>query len=72
MRDLRVPVSLQEIQSMLTPFSQLHKILKAIVFGSFATELNSRKSDLDMILVMDTESSLFQRRCPMGNSNERG
>ena len=61
MKDTRVSVSLEEIQSMLTPFFQGHRIIKTIVFGSFATGLNSRKSDLDMILVMDTEERFFKR-----------
>ena len=61
MKGARLSVSLEEIQSMLTPFFQLHRITKAIVFGSFATGLNSRKSDLDMILVMDTEEHFFKR-----------
>jgi predicted nucleotidyltransferase len=36
-------------------------ILKAILFGSFATGRQSRRSDVDLILIQKTEKNYFDR-----------
>jgi len=53
--------TLKNIETLLLPFFESHNVLKAIVFGSYARKTNTRKSDLDLILVMDTEKRFFER-----------
>jgi len=53
--------TLKNIETLLLPFFESHNVLKAIVFGSYAGKTNTRKSDLDLILVMDTEKRFFDR-----------
>lgn len=38
-----------------------HKILRALVFGSFARGEQSRRSDIDLLLVQDTSARFFDR-----------
>ncbi len=53
--------SLQNIQKNLIPTFRRHNIIKAIIFGSMARGDDSPKSDLDLILVQDTEKRFFDR-----------
>ncbi|OGO25949.1 MAG: hypothetical protein A2136_01450 [Chloroflexi bacterium RBG_16_54_11] len=43
------------------PIFERYKIQKAIVFGSFARGEPSARSDLDLILVQDTDKRFFER-----------
>lgn len=54
-------LSIGDIKRKLAPFFSKHNILKAIVFGSFARNTENRKSDLDLILVVDTAKRFFDR-----------
>jgi len=45
----------------LIPLLQKSKARKAILFGSLATGRASRRSDLDLMIVMDTEKRFFDR-----------
>ena len=38
-----------------------HKIIKAVVFGSFARNDQSRHSDIDLMLIQDTTCRFFDR-----------
>ena len=53
--------TLEQIEALLFPFFESRNILKAIVFGSFARKTNTRKSDLDLIIVMNTGKRFFER-----------
>jgi uncharacterized protein len=55
------PPTLEKIETLLYPFFKMHNVQKAIVFGSFARKTNTRKSDLDLIIVMETEKRFFER-----------
>jgi predicted nucleotidyltransferase len=57
----RSHASLKKIEQLLFPFFESHDIRKAIVFGSYARKTNTKRSDLDIILVMDTEKRFFER-----------
>ena len=39
----------------------LHQVLRAIVFGSFARGDQSRRSDIDLLLIMNTDARYFDR-----------
>jgi predicted nucleotidyltransferase len=52
---------LEAIRTRLRPFLESHGVLKAIVFGSYAWGVPSRRSDLDLALVIDTDRRFFER-----------
>jgi len=53
--------SLVELRERLLPVLRRHHILRAIVFGSFARGDISRHSDVDLILVQQTERRFWDR-----------
>jgi len=54
-------LGLEEIRSSLLPMLEQCGIEKAIVFGSHARGTQDRRSDLDLILVMQTNERFFER-----------
>jgi predicted nucleotidyltransferase len=46
---------------MARPVFERHNIERAILFGSFATGRQSRKSDVDLILIKSTAKRYFDR-----------
>jgi uncharacterized protein len=50
-----------DIARMARPVFERHNIEQAILFGSFATGRQSRKSDVDLILVKRTTKRYFDR-----------
>lgn len=52
---------LEILQNRLIPVFKRYRILKAIIFGSFARGEASTHSDLDLILVQDTNKRFFER-----------
>lgn len=52
---------LKKIQSLLSSIFERNKVLRAMVFGSAARETETRKSDLDLMIVMETEKRFFDR-----------
>lgn len=53
--------SLDEMASRLRTVFEKHCVLRAIVFGSFARGEVSRHSDLDLIVLQDTEKRFLSR-----------
>ena len=53
--------SLESLRRHLAPIFEHSKVLKAIVFGSHARNTHDSKSDLDLILVMDTDRRFLKR-----------
>lgn len=53
--------ALETIRARLHPFFESHGVLKAIVFGSYARGTATRRSDLDLALVLDTDRRYFER-----------
>ena len=57
----RIPI-LEEIREDLRPFfEQTGAVVKAIVFGSYARGTRDAKSDLDILLVMETKERFLKR-----------
>ncbi len=52
---------LSRIAERLRPIFQAHRVRRAIVFGSLARGETSRRSDLDLIVVMDTDARFLDR-----------
>ena len=53
--------TLDSLVSRLRPVFERHHVLKAIVFGSVARGDSSRRSDLDLIVVQQTEKRFLDR-----------
>ena len=55
------PPSLDQIRPGLAAFCAGHGITRAIVFGSYARGTQTRRSDLDLVIVMDTAKRFLDR-----------
>lgn len=55
------PPSLDQVRPRLAEFCAGHGIRRAIVFGSYARGTQTRKSDLDLVIVMDTQKRFLDR-----------
>ncbi|MFA6222197.1 MAG: nucleotidyltransferase domain-containing protein [Desulfomonilaceae bacterium] len=53
--------SLDRITSVIIPICKRYAIIKAIVFGSFAVGDVSKRSDLDLMLIMQTDKRFLDR-----------
>ncbi len=51
----------EEIKETLRPFFLKRGVQKAVLFGSLATGKGSKKSDLDLMIVKETEKRFFDR-----------
>ena len=52
---------INQIKKKLTPVFAKNGVIKAIVFGSMAKETHSRRSDLDLMIILNTEKRFFDR-----------
>ena len=55
------PPSLDRIRPRLAAFCAGHAIKRAIVFGSYVRGTQTRRSDLDLVIVMDTKKRFLDR-----------
>jgi uncharacterized protein len=53
--------SLERIASVIRPICKRYAIIKAIFFGSFAVGDISKRSDLDLMLIMQTDKRFLDR-----------
>ena len=53
--------TIAKIKELLFQIFQKHKVKKAFLFGSYASGKETRKSDLDLMIVMDTRKRFFDR-----------
>ena len=54
-------MTVDNLKRILTPLFQRQGVLKAVVFGSFARKTESRKSDLDLMIIVPTKDRFFKR-----------
>ncbi len=54
-------LDIQEIALKVRPIFEKYGIKKAILFGSIARGRQSRKSDVDLLLIQQTEKTYFER-----------
>jgi len=59
MSDERDPIA--RIAHAVRPVLQRYGVRRAVLFGSFARGRNSRRSDVDLIVIKDTEQRFFAR-----------
>lgn len=52
---------LKEISALLEPIFEKYGILRAVVFGSLARGESTRRSDLDLMLVQETDKRFLDR-----------
>ncbi|MGB9591452.1 MAG: nucleotidyltransferase family protein [Candidatus Kryptoniota bacterium] len=52
---------MEDLISLYEPIFLRHHIKKAILFGSFARNEASKHSDLDLILIQETDKPFFER-----------
>ena len=52
---------LKKIKEMLLPVFKENKVKKAVLFGSFSKRSQTRKSDLDLMIITDTDKRFFDR-----------
>jgi uncharacterized protein len=55
------PDTLEQLVFKLSPLFEKYRILKAVVFGSFARGEPSRRSDLDLMLIQETDKRFLDR-----------
>ena len=55
------PPPLDQIRPRLAAFCAGHGIRRVIVFGSYARGTQTRRSDLDLVIVMDTQKRFLDR-----------
>jgi len=53
--------TLKKVRELLTPLLAQNGVKKAVLFGSFSRESETRKSDLDLMIVKDTAKRFFDR-----------
>ncbi len=54
-------LTIDKLKSILTPLFVKKGVIKAVVFGSFARKTDSRKSDLDLMIIVETNKRFFER-----------
>ena len=54
-------MTVDNLKKTLTPLFKRQGVLKAVVFGSFARKTESRKSDLDLMIIVPTKNRFFER-----------
>ena len=52
---------LKKIKKMLSPVFIENKVKKAVLFGSFSKGSQTRKSDLDLMIITETDKRFFDR-----------
>jgi len=50
-----------DFQTLLEPIFKRNNVIKAIVFGSTARATRSKKSDLDLMIIMNSKKRFFDR-----------
>jgi predicted nucleotidyltransferase len=59
--EINSPLDIEKISHRTRGVFRNHGIKKAILFGSFAVGRQSRKSDIDLILIKPTVETYFER-----------
>ena len=53
--------NITKIKESLDPIFQKSKVKKAFLFGSYATGKETKRSDLDLMIIMNTSKRFFER-----------
>ena len=52
---------IENYKALLKPVFEKNNVQKAVLFGSFARDTQSKKSDIDIMIVMQTNKRFFKR-----------
>jgi predicted nucleotidyltransferase len=55
------PEEIKRLQLSLAPTFENNRVLKAVLFGSAASDTETKKSDIDLMIVMETDKRFFDR-----------
>jgi predicted nucleotidyltransferase len=55
------PDELKTLRSSMAPIFKRNRVFKAVLFGSAARDTESKKSDIDLMIVMETDKRFFDR-----------
>ena len=55
------PEEIKRIQSSMAPIFRRNKVFKAVLFGSAASDTETKKSDIDLMIIMETDKRFFDR-----------
>ena len=50
-----------KIQSLLSPIFEKNKVKQVVLFGSAARRTETRRSDLDLMIIMESDKRFFDR-----------
>lgn len=52
---------ISKIQSLLSPIFEKNKVKQVVLFGSAARRTETRRSDLDLMIIMESDKRFFDR-----------
>ena len=55
------PDEFKRLQLSLTPIFKRNKVSQAVLFGSAASDTETKKSDIDLMIVIETDKRFFDR-----------
>lgn len=55
------PEEIKRFQSSMTPVFRRNGVFKAVLFGSAVSDTATKKSDIDLMIVMETDKRFFDR-----------
>ncbi|MDD5167743.1 MAG: nucleotidyltransferase domain-containing protein [Syntrophales bacterium] len=55
------PEEIKRLQSLMTPIFRRNDVSKAVLFGSAARGDETKKSDIDLMIVVETDKRFFDR-----------
>ena len=54
-------IDIEYIADLLRPVFKQKGVEKALIFGSYSRHMETRKSDIDLMIIVDTEKRFFDR-----------
>jgi predicted nucleotidyltransferase len=58
---MKVTHHLEYIANLLRPVFEKRGVERALIFGSYSRERETRKSDIDLMIIVDTDKRFFDR-----------
>ena len=55
------PDEFKRLQASLAPIFRRNEVFKAVLFGSAVRDTETKKSDIDLMIVMETDKRFFDR-----------
>ncbi|MBA4419484.1 MAG: hypothetical protein C0392_16510 [Syntrophus sp. (in: bacteria)] len=55
------PEDIKRLQSSMEPIFRRNEVFKAVLFGSAVRDTETKRSDIDLMIVMETDKRFFDR-----------